>query len=97
MSGQMYRVNPCKDIYILQLSGITSTSGWYYLEKLLTNIFEGKKAEEVKIRTQSIAGIFRLKMGPDETGAVDWPNYTRVRIDKKWKVLPARTHKCQIL
>lgn len=63
LGDQTYRGNPLQRHLHLGI-GRDHFSQWLVLFKETVNEnFEGEKAEEVKMRAQSIAGIFQLKMG----------------------------------
>lgn len=63
LGDQTYRGNPLQRHLHLAIER-DHFSQWLALFKETVNEnFEGEKAEEVKMRAQSIAGIFQLKMG----------------------------------
>jgi hemoglobin len=63
LGDQTYRGNPLQKHLPLQIDK-SHFSQWLALfKKTVDENFAGEKAEEVKMRAQSIAGIFQLKMG----------------------------------
>ena len=63
LGDQTYRGNPLQKHLPLQIDK-SHFSQWLTLfKKTVDENFAGEKAEEVKMRAQSIAGIFQLKMG----------------------------------
>jgi hemoglobin len=63
LGDQTYRGNPLQKHLPLQIDK-SHFSQWLALFKeTVDENFAGEKAEEVKMRAQSIAGIFQLKMG----------------------------------
>jgi hemoglobin len=63
LGDQTYRGNPLQKHLPLQIDK-SHFSQWLVLfTETVDENFAGEKAEEVKMRAQSIAGIFQLKMG----------------------------------
>ena len=63
LGDQSYRGNPLQRHLHLQIDK-SHFSQWLVLFKeTVDENFSGEKAEEVKMRAQSIAGIFQMKMG----------------------------------
>lgn len=63
LGDQSYRGNPLKMHLPLAIDQ-SHFSQWVFLFKeTVDENFDGDKAEEVKMRAQSIAGVFQVKMG----------------------------------
>lgn len=63
LDDQSYRGNPLQRHLHLAIEQDHFSQWLKLFKETVDEMFEGNKAEEVKMRAQSIAGIFQLKMG----------------------------------